>query len=100
MPYLITAYALNIIDYIFTAYWVHKFGIEIEANPIGRWMFENNITWVVKIFIVGGAFAVLGYFIKREQKAVILVKILLIVYGGIVVYHLIILFKVILIYAR
>ena len=90
MPYLTTAYALNIIDYIFTAYWVHKFGIEIEGNPIGRWMFENNVAWVYKIFIVGGAFAVLGYFIKRVPKAVISAKILLVVYALIVIYHIVI----------
>lgn len=90
MPYLITAYALNIIDYIFTAYWVHKFGIEIEANPIGRWMFENNVAWVYKIFIVGGLFALIGYFIHREPKAVISAKILLTVFVIIFVYHIII----------
>jgi hypothetical protein len=46
MTYVIISYLLNIIDYLFTAYWVHKFGIEIEieANPIGRWMFENNLS--------------------------------------------------------
>lgn len=87
MRYLITAYLFNIIDYIFTAYWVHKFGIEIEANPIGRWMFENNVAWVYKIFIVGGLFALIGYFIHREPKAVISAKILLVVYALIVVYH-------------
>lgn len=94
MPYLITAYALNIIDYIFTAYWVHKFGIEIEANPIGRWMFENNVAWVYKIFIVGGLFALIGYFIKREPKVVISAKILLVVYLLIVVYHIVIAVKI------
>lgn len=87
MPYLITAYLLNIIDYIFTAYWVHKFGIEIEANPIGRWMFENNVAWVFKIFIVGGAFAVIGYVIKREPKYAWTAFIPLVVYAAIVVYH-------------
>ena len=65
---LIIAYLLNLIDYLFTAYWVHKFGIEIEGSPIGRWMFENNVAWAVKIFIVGGVFALLGYFIKRYPK--------------------------------
>ena len=94
MRYLITAYALNIIDYIFTAYWVHKFGIEIEANPIGRWMFSHNVAWVYKIFIVGGAFAVIRYFIHREPKAVISAKILLVVYLLIVAYHIVIAVKI------
>lgn len=90
MLYLITAYALNIIDYIFTAYWVHKFGIEIEANPIGRWMFENNVAWVYKIFIVGGLFALIGYFIHREPKAAWTAFIPLVAYAAIVVYHIVI----------
>lgn len=93
MPYLITAYLLNIIDYIFTAYWVHKFGIEIEANPIGRWLFENNVAWVYKIFIVGGLFALLGYFIKREPKVVIAAYILLGVFAALTVYHIFIAIK-------
>lgn len=87
------AYLLNIIDYLFTAYWVHKFGIEIEANPIGRWMFENNIAWVVKIFIVGGAFAVIGYFIKKVPKYAWVPYIPLVVYALIVIYHIVIAVK-------
>lgn len=87
MTALTIAYLLNIIDYIFTAYWVHKFGIEIEGNPFGRWMFENNVAWVYKIFIVGGLFALLGYFIKKHQKAVVSAYILLAVYAIIVIYH-------------
>jgi hypothetical protein len=99
MPYLITAYLLNIIDYIFTAYWVHKFGIEMENSPFGRWLFENDIVWLYKIIIIGVLFALMGFFVKKGCKsAIISAKILLIVYGGIVVYHLIILFRVILIY--
>lgn len=95
MTYLITAYLLNIIDYIFTAYWVHKFGIEIEANPIGRWMFENNVAWVFKIIILGGLFAVLWYCMRKSAKAVIGAKVLLCVYSAIVIYHLIILIQII-----
>ena len=90
MPYLITAYLFNIIDYIFTAHWVHKFGIEIEANPIGRWMFENNVSWVYKIFIVGGLFALIGYFIHREPKAAWTAFIPLVGYALIVIHHIVI----------
>ena len=90
---LIIAYLLNIIDYLFTAYWVHKFGIEIEANPIGRWMFENNVAWVYKIFIVGGLFALIGYFIHREPKAAWVAFIPFVVYALIVIYHIVIAVK-------
>lgn len=94
----LSGYLLNIIDYIFTAYWVHKFGIEMENSPFGRWLFENDIVWLYKIIIIGALFALMGFFIKKGCKsAIISAKILLIVYGGIVVYHLIIIFRVILI---
>ena len=29
------------LDVIFTAIFIHYFGIEIEANPIGRYLFEH-----------------------------------------------------------
>lgn len=38
----------------------------------------------------GGLFALIGYFIHREPKAVISAKILLVVYLLIVVYHIVI----------
>lgn len=99
MPYLITSYILNIIDYIFTAYWVHKFGIEMESNPIGRWLFDNNIVWVYKIIIIGALFALIAFFIKKKCKsAIISSKILLTAYGGIVAYHLVILLRVMFVY--
>lgn len=90
MMTLTIAYIFNVIDYIFTAYWVQKFGIEIETNPIGRWMFENNVAWVFKIFIAGGLFALLGYVIKQYPKAVIAAYILITIFGLIVIYHIII----------
>lgn len=84
---LTIAYILNIIDYFFTAYWVKSFGVDIEVNPIGRWMFENNIAWLFKIVIVGVLFIVLGKFIRRS-KLVWVALIPLFVYGIIVIYHL------------
>lgn len=84
---LLIAYLLNIIDYLFTSYWVSLYGIDIEGNPIGRWMFENNVAWVFKIFIMGGLFAVLGYFIKKFPKYKWVAYIPLAVYGLIVLYH-------------
>jgi hypothetical protein len=91
---LIISYILNIIDYIFTTHWVRKFGIEIEANPFGRWMYSHNVAWVFKIFIVGGLLAVLGYFIKRYPNIAWIAYIPLVVYGLIAVYHIIIYFTV------
>lgn len=84
---LIITYILNIIDYIFTAYWISEYGIEIEANPIALWMFDHNVAWVFKILIVGGLLAVLGYLLHRNPKAAWVAYIPLTVYGSIVLYH-------------
>jgi hypothetical protein len=84
---LLITYILNIIDYLFTLYWVRKYGIEIESNPFGRWLFDNNIAWVVKIFAVGGLLALLGYLIHRQPKAAAVAYIPLAVFAAVDVYH-------------
>lgn len=88
---LFIAYLLNIIDYLFTSHWVNLYGINIEGNPLGRWMFENDLVGIVKIFIVGGLFLLLGCLIKRYPKYKWIGLIPLVVYGLIVICHLIIL---------
>lgn len=85
---LITAYLLNVLDYFITAHWVRKFGLDIELNPLGRWLFENNVAWVVKILLMGGLFALLGYCITRRPKHAWVAYIPLTAYAVIVAYHL------------
>lgn len=82
MTALLIAYALNIIDYILTAYWVNLYGTDIEANPLMRWAFENNVAWAVKIFAVGGLFALVGYLVKRYNKCLWSGWVLLVAYAG------------------
>lgn len=88
---LLIAYILNIIDYLFTAYWVRLYGIDIESNPVGYWMFENNIAWFFKFVVLGVIFLVLGYCIKLKPKLAWVSYIPFGVYSFLVVYHLIIL---------
>jgi hypothetical protein len=86
---LFIAYLLNIIDYLFTSYWVRLYGIDIEANPIGRWMFENGVAGIYKTIIVGVLFLILA--LLRKNKMVSLVSVgLTIFYALIVIYHIII----------
>ena len=87
---LILTYLLNILDYIFTLYWVRKFGIEIEGNPIGRWVFSHNIAWAVKFLAVGGLLALLGYFIKSNPQTAWTAYIMLAVYAAVCIYHIVI----------
>ncbi len=92
MKPLVTAYLLNIVDYLFTSYWVKLYGIEAEANPIGRWLFNNNMAWAVKIFAVGGLLAVMGVCIRKVPKAAWVAYIPLVAYGLLAIYHIVIFF--------
>lgn len=87
---LFITYTLNVIDYVFTAYWIRLYGIEVELNPIFRWMFEHDIAWAVKIFVAGGIYALIGYIIKRYPKYAWTAWIPFAVYAGVTLYHCII----------
>jgi hypothetical protein len=88
---LLITYLLNLFDLAMTALWVKLYGIEAEANPIGRWLFENNMAWAVKIFAVGGLLALMGVCIRKRPRLAPVAYIPLVVYGLIAVYHAIIL---------
>jgi hypothetical protein len=86
---LLLTYLLNIIDYLFTLYWVRKFGIEIEGNPIGRWMFSHNIAWLCKIVLNGVLLGIVGWYVHRNPESGWIAWICLIAYAIIVAYHII-----------
>ena len=94
MLLLIVTYLLNIADYMFTAYWVSKYGIEIEANPFGRWMFENNVAWMFKVLLVGLLLVLLNYLVRNVLKRTYLLSAISLYYGVVVMYHIIILCSV------
>ena len=83
---LIVIYMLNIIDLIATMLLVKRFGLEIEGNPIGKWLIETNLVWFVKIVIVGAA--LLGLYKLQEIKiARTASTVILVVYSILVIYH-------------
>lgn len=84
---LVLAYLLNVTDYFFTKYWITRYGIDAEFNPIGRWMFATGLAGFIKIFIIGGLFILLGYLVKRQPKASIANYLAFCVYGVVVAYH-------------
>ena len=86
---LIVIYVLNIIDLIATMLLVKRFGIQIEGNPIGKWLIETNLVWFVKIFIVGAALLLLFKF-KNNKLAIVGWWITLITFSLLAVYHIII----------
>ena len=83
---LIVIYILNIIDLIATMLLVKRFGLEIEGNPIGKWLIETNLVWFVKIVIVGAALLLL-YKFKNNKLAIVGSWITLITFSLLAVYH-------------
>lgn len=69
MGLLTLSYLLNVADYFFTSLWVRLYGIEAEANPLGRWAIENRIAGFVKIVVMAGLFCLLGALVKRCPRA-------------------------------
>lgn len=87
---LILTYLLNLFDLAMTTLWVNRYGLSVEANPIGRWMYASNAVPAVKIFAVGVALAVMGLGIRKHPKLAWVAYISLVVYAVVAVYHIII----------
>lgn len=49
----IVTYILNMIDLFFTRYWVDMYGINAEANPFGKFLFDNGLAEIAKLVVVG-----------------------------------------------
>lgn len=90
---LIVIYVLNIIDLIATMLLVKRFGVQIEGNPIGKWLIETNLVWFVKVVIVGAALLLLFKF-KNNKLAIVGSWITLITFSLLAVYHIFISFRV------
>lgn len=86
---LIISYICNLIDYVFTEYWIRTYGTDIEANPIGRWLLTNNIGWFYKVFIIGALMALIGWGIYCYPNLRWTQYALATVYGALVIYHLV-----------
>lgn len=93
MIYLLFAYILNCFDYICTTYWVKKYDISIEGNPIGRWLYEYNIAWLFKIVIIGGLFCLIGYCYNDVSWAKYVAIAIFVVYLALAVYHIFLLVR-------
>ena len=83
------------LDVIFTAMFIKKFGIEIEANVVGRFLFQHPVSLIlVKIL---SSLAVVWLAKTNSKLAEISLMIIFIIYSLIIVYHLILTVKVALI---
>ena len=88
---LCCTYCLSLIDLIFTLQYVQKYGLEIEGNPVGRWILSDGWrTFMIKmIFVLAGLYLIWRY---RELKiARVASWIVMIAYSFLSIYHIIIL---------
>jgi hypothetical protein len=86
-------YALNIIDYIQTTYAIQLFGLNIEANPIVRFLFEHNCAWVFKIILFPIALVIAGMTARLDKRVIWAICMLLALYLGAVINNFIVLFR-------
>jgi len=82
---------LSLFDWGATQYQVNRFGIEIEANPIMRWLYSSPyISFIVKMAITSIGCLILWY-AKDYKIARIGSWLLLVVYSALAIYHIILL---------
>ena len=86
---LIIAYILNLFDLGMTQYFINKYGVSIEGNPIGRWLFGHPVLLLIwKLGLVAILLLVLYHF-RNNQVANIGSWIVLDVYIALAIYHII-----------
>ena len=96
---LFTTYLLNLFDLEMTAYWVSLYGLEVEGNPIGRWLYKSGIVYPVKILVVGLLLWLLRVAVakidtKKREWWDAVSWVMLAVYAAVAVYHIILTFCV------
>lgn len=84
---LILTYILNIVDYQQTVYAIQLFGLQVELNPIGRFMLGNGTAWIFKLIIVPIMLAIIGLFVKIDRKQIWAVYFVFIAFFVLVVYN-------------
>lgn len=90
---LVTVYMLNLIDYFQTIYAIQLFGIEIEANPIARFLFENNYALVSKVIIMPLMLFAVGIIVRINKRQIWSVYFLTIFYAYVIIHNFIILLQ-------
>lgn len=83
----ILAYILILLDLLFTRRLIDIYGLSVEANPIGRWILESPLKQIVFKLLVPALALIFLYKHKDKRIARVGMKVILIVYMLIAVYH-------------
>lgn len=86
---LIIAYILNLFDLGMTWYFVSKYGVSIEGNPIGRWLIDHPMALIAWKFGIIALLLLLLYHFRNVQIANIGSWIILGVYVALAMYHIV-----------
>lgn len=65
---LLITYLLNLFDLYMTLYWVYRYGLEAEGNPVGRWLLETGLAVPWKVFGIGMCLIVMREAVKRKPQ--------------------------------
>lgn len=91
---LIAIYILNLIDYWQTMYAVRIYGIGIEANPIARFLIENDYGGVAKLIIMPILLTIVGITVRTDRKMAWMVYVALVWYIAVVANNFIMLWRI------
>lgn len=88
---LILAYLCGLGDFVFTNYWITKYGNDSKTNPIGWWINTNRCGRITKILFAALAMIVIGIMVQTYAALAILPYIILTIYSSIIIFHLLVL---------
>ena len=88
---LIIICVLNFIDYQQTMYAVNVFGVDVEGNPIARFLIDNNLGYIVKLILTPILLVIIVWIVHCDRRQRWVVYALLAWYSGVVVHNFIIL---------
>ena len=85
---IIAIWFLNLFDYIMSLYYIGKYGIAVELNPIMRWLFAHSpLDFIVKIGAVTICCVTL-YLLRDYTIMKIAAIISLVIYAFVAIVHL------------
>lgn len=86
---IVILWFLNLFDYIMSKYYIGKYGLIFEMNPIMRFLFANPpLDFVVKIGVVTICCEVL-YFLREYKVAKFGAWVLIVLYTCVAITHII-----------
>lgn len=88
---LILAYLCGLGDFMFTNYWITKYGNDSSTNPVGWWINTNRHGRITKILVAAIIMIIIGALAQFYAALALVPYIILTIYASIVIFHLLVL---------